>query len=432
VDNKTKQYHRDLTERQAITYLNNMLLASERILSNLTVGDKNAHIDGYIELKEINGDDIGKLEVQVKGKKSIKSPNHPCTIDFLQYCLNQTISPVILILVDISSQKAYWMYMDKLRCQNALTDITNKNQKSTTLQFSIDNYIQNNYTQHCVDKFTKIINDHKVKIDDYDSKCKQNMELTKELIEFNKHKNISIGKTSQIYKEIYIFLDFYNNLLDNDFLALKETIYPNYWKIGFGIYDYLDAAVRFVLYPISYELNDAQIKQFDPNDHIMQEYDNTTIIKGVVHWIENPIKTCPNQYAYQLIKESLINGIFGKLNIQLLIKDFFLATEYLFNFINNCYLNLDLTYGENTYLLSNIKEKIIKIENNFTHNLPAHIKFNNKNFHIGNHTNSFHVDIVKQLIQYLMDLNINEINRVNYFNILNMELIDIIKIRKEF
>ena len=50
----------------------------------------------------------------------------------------------------------------------------------------------------------------------------------------------------------------------------------------------------------------------------------------------------------------------------------------------------------------------------------------------GNHTNSFHVDIVKQLIQYLMDLNINEINRVNYFNILNMELIDIIKIRKEF
>lgn len=428
---RVKQHNRNNVEEEAVKWVNYIFARSGRVFADLKTRDKVAHIDGYLSVIENNGDSIGTLEVQVKGKSAITAATHSFTKPFLEYCLNQTISPVILLLVDISNKKAYWMHMNKVVCQKTLNYIIIHNQKSRALTFNTDNYLCDNFTNHCIDEFTKIINAHKIKINNYDSQVQRKEQLEKEVVELNKNKNIAIGETNLIYKEIHVFLDFYNNLLDNDFYALKENIYPDYWKIGVGFYNYLDTTINFVLYPISFELNDVQIKQFKHIENSTQNYDG--LMKQFINPAENPIKAYPKQYAYELIQQDLISRVSGKLSVRLLLKDFFLATEYLFDFINNCYTTLNLMYGQETYLLTTIEETLINIENNIIKSLPSNILFNKSNFHISaSPLKSFNLGVAKQLIQYLQSINIKDINRDNYFSLLGAAATDIIIIRKKF
>ena len=101
----------------------------------------------------------------------------------------------------------------------------------------------------------------------------------------NLSKNISgkPAKQNPIFRELHIFLDYYNKLLDDDFKTIKTILYPSYWKIGIGIIDYQDKSIIFLLYPIRYELNDTLIKEINSNSKRP-----TNIIKSIGYYYENP------------------------------------------------------------------------------------------------------------------------------------------------
>lgn len=416
--NNYRQHKKDTIEAEAVALLCFMLAKSGQISPNIAKGDKEAHIDGYIKITTSEGRSIGKLEVQVKGvSKEDKSPKYSVKKEFLEYCISNNI-PVILILVYVNSKKAFWMHMDEPKCREFLTNIKNNRTKTKHLSFDDTHYIQEGHTQHCISEFIQILEKQKLKLDNYDIERERRIQLENTLIKLNELNNVAIGKSNKIYREIHNFLDFYNKLLDNDFRVLKESLYPDYWKIGIGLIDYNENVVNYVLYPISFEMNDVQIKQFEQANHsILKSFE---AIKHCAHFTCNPIKLIPQQYAYKLIKDDIIQMVTGQLNIPLIIKDFFLATEHIFDFVNNYYNILNLPYGQSAYTLADIEHSInLKLPVREYFSVYPSLKITN-------------IKIIKELIQYLKNINIHEIKRDNYYVLFNLEQKDIIKTRKIF
>jgi len=126
--------------------------------------------------------------------------------------------------------------------------------------------------------------------------------LSNELSVLKISSNISLGKSNSIYKEIHVFLDYYNHLLDHDFLTLKNLLFPNYWKMGFGIKRYEENSVSFIIYPVSYSINDVLIKDMKDDDSFFSPNQG---LRYVGYNRENPIKNKPKFIAYQLIKRDL-------------------------------------------------------------------------------------------------------------------------------
>ncbi len=417
----TKQ-HNIIVEENAVDNLKIWLRTSKQIIPDIKANDKTAFVDGNIKLLTSGSNTtIGTLEVQVKGtSKSIthsENPVYSVERSFLEHCKSQKL-PIVLIVV-YNNEIAFWMHMDRLKCETYLNKMT-AIQKTITIYFEKTHYIQKNHTTHCVTEFTKILNNQAIILDDYDVKCQRVQQLENAIQELNKYKNTSIGKTSPKYKEIHLFLDCYNNLLDNDFSSLKNAIYPNYWKIGIGICHYSDNAANYVFYPISYELNDVQIKEFEQNDSIMQKYNNETIIQQKVYFSENPIKTRHQQFAYECIKSNLITGVFGKLKIPVLVKDFFLATEFLFDFIDKYHSMIKFQRGQYSYSLT-------EIINSINTYLP-----NTNDICLFPSTETVSINTVTELIQFLQSMDIKEVNRGNYFGLLTFEFNNIISIRQRF
>lgn len=431
--------HNNTVEENAVNHLSIWLRNSKRITPDIKANDKTPFVDGNIKLLDVNGASIiiGTLEVQVKGiLKTISSPpTYSVKRAFLEHCKSQNL-PIILIVV-YNNQKAFWMHMSKLVCNTYLTKMK-ASQKTIMVSFDETYYIQDNYTEHCVEKFINIINSQTLKLDDYECKSKKVEQLESEIRELNRHSNISIGKNSQKYKEIHVFLDFYNNLLDNDFYALKDAIYPNYWKIGVAIHNYQDKSLSLSFYPISYELNDVQIKEFEHKYDIQQSHIediNSYAFRRISRANSriNPIKLHPQQYAYECIKFNLI-GYSNKLQIPLLIKNKSLAVEYLFDFVNNCYNQLNLLYGQSVYLLADIEGKLLEYENNAMsyYNHQKLLLSNGVDVVIGNTISSFHLSEAKQLITYLKEIGVSNISKNDYFSLASPESNDIIIIRKRF
>lgn len=415
VNNRKKQQQKNKVERTGVNTLSNWLDDSGQIIPHLQSNDKTDDIDGTIVLIEDTGETIGTLEVQVKSRSKVPtSPSFGVSKHFLEYCRGHNV-PVILVVV------YFWEYMSKPKC-NELLDMYYKkrNKASITLAFQQANYIDAENTQHCVPEFIKIIENQIIRSNNYDAEYARRVEVEKENAEIrDKYLPAAIGETSIDYKEIHIFLDYYNDLLDNDFFSLKKALYPDYWKIGIGIRVYIDKAASYILYPISFETNDVQIKKIDNEKFGAKESEYFKAIKGYTAFANNPIKLYPKAHAYELIKRDLL-GMGNDLKIQLMIKDFFLATEELFNFINNNYHAFGLQDGQNLYKLDNIKNsidmKFLDVDNLTI--LPSSKRINLK--------------MIRELIQYLKSMGIHDISRDNYYSLFNLENDVLIKTRKNF
>jgi len=321
------------------------ILDIDRAKPDVKFLDKIPNTDGILEIVNTSQIPIGKLDVQIKilEKKNYDNPKYQCQKDFLAYC-ELSILPVLLILVNTETSIAYWHHLDK----STIIDLSKKIKKaSVNLDVKKDNSIQKNNINY-IDKWIEIIESYQEKLYDYDLMKERNEKIHSELNELKNVTNTAIGKTNPIFKEIQTFLDYYNGLLDGDFITVKNILYPNYWKIGFGIYKYLDNSAQFTLYPVSYSLNDVLIKQYNSQD----EFYLQKVLSYIDHNIENPIKKRPNNYAYELIekntKEVLENQPF-------LVKDQFIANEYILAFIDKYHSILGLDYNNSEYSLSDIE-----------------------------------------------------------------------------
>jgi len=334
------------SEIKAVTTFES-ILDIERVKADVKVLDKIPNVDGTLELVNTQQIPIGELKVQIKAleKKNYQNPKYQCQKDFLAYCEN-SILPVLLIVVNTESSIAYWHHIDKSTLL-ALSKKIKGGKESVNLDFDKDNFIQKNSNSY-IDKWIEIIGNYQNKLYDYDLIKKRNEEINLELSEIKKTTNISIGKTDPIFKEIHTFLDYYNGLLDGDFTTIKNILYPNYWKIGCGVYGYLDNSAQFSLYPIAYDLNDVLIKQYNSQD----EFYLQKVFSYFGFNLENPIKKRPKNYAYELIERNTKQVLKRQ---PFLIKDQFLANEYILAFIDKYHTILGLDFSKLEYSISEIE-----------------------------------------------------------------------------
>jgi len=321
------------------------ILNLDRVKPDAKFLDKVPNTDGTVEIVSKTQIPIGKLEIQIKAleEKNYLTPKYQCELDFLSYCEN-SILPVILIVVNIKKKVAYWHHIDEA----TLKDLMERRKKnSVNLNFSDQNIIRKSSNKY-IREWTEIIETYQNKLYDYDKLQERSRIQEKEFEQLKSVTNKAIGKRNPIYVEVHKFLDIYNGLLDTKFETIKNILYPNAWKIGMGIYDYRDHSARFAFYPVSYDLNDVLIKQFNSKD---EDY-VSNIISYIGFYSDNPIKNSPSSYAFKLIQKDTEN-VFEKSTF--LIRHPFVAKEYLLAFIDRFENALGLDKKQDIYQIEAIE-----------------------------------------------------------------------------
>ncbi|MCA9459821.1 MAG: DUF4365 domain-containing protein [Nanoarchaeota archaeon] len=326
------------------------LIDPNRIKPDIKIFDKIPNTDGLIEIVDLEQIPIGKIEIQIKylNPYNYKTPKYQCDKKFLAYC-EGSLLPVLLILVNTKNKIAYWHHIDKKTLISISDSILEK--ESISIHFSKKNFVSKKKHEY-IESWIKIINNQKKKIFDYDKLENRFRQLHEEYSNINKKKLAKKAKENSIFKELHIFLDYYNNLLDGDFKTIKTILYPFYWKIGIGIIEYKETSISFILYPVRYDHNDTLIKEIGTKTRLKKEF-----ISIVGHYYKNPIKTYPKKYSYELIEKNIENSLKQQ---PILPKEKIVAIEYLFAFIDKYYKLLDLDL-KNKYTVTEIHNSL----NNF-------------------------------------------------------------------
>lgn len=327
------------------------ILSAELVKGQITVLDKIPNVDGDLEVTNSSQVPLGKIEVQVKAldKKDVLAPKYQCSREFLSYC-ELSILPVMLIVVDIEAEKAYWIYLDRTE----LDRLSRKIKKDTvSVNVPLGNVIAKNNSSY-VDDWVKIIQDRQLILADYETQKVRVAALLKELETLKAFtKSSLVGETAPFFAEIHKFLDIYNGLLDNEFRTIKQIRYPNFWKIGLGFSEYEDDRLSYILYPIHLTTNDTQIKKID--NGAIELFETILSYNGVNG--SNPIKNRSRQYALELIHKDVIRVLD---NVPLLVLNSFIANEYLIALVDHFHLILGLEQGLLNYEIKKISDGLLK------------------------------------------------------------------------
>lgn len=296
------------------------LLDHEKVKADIKKRDKYPNIDGYIELVDEKRIPIGKLEVQIRKLPDnyTSIPKIQCELSLFSYSEAVTCNPVLLIGVDTTQKKAYWVHIDI----NLISELVKeKDQKTKIISFPNKNIIDGEDTQY-IEEWKNLVNNYKIRIQEYDK-------LKDSYIMLSKNANPALGIAKAEFQSVHIFLDEINRLLDGKFSLIKKRFYPNAWKIGLAYYKYQDNSVSYTLYPIPLDKNDVQIKEVDKKLHEQLEREG---LGFTAHFVENPIKLRPKEYATEIIESKTLKILENKsLNHK---GNEFLAREFIFAFID--------------------------------------------------------------------------------------------------
>ena len=373
------------SENKSVSLFNH-LINHDFIKPNTSTSDKTPNIDGYVTITGKDQIVIGKLEVQIKTLKSedAVSPKYQCKEQLLAYCRESQL-PVLLIVANKKEGIVYWLYMDESIVSDAINRMTGN---SVSISIPIENYIDGKNEDY-IKLWIEIVEKQKEFQRIYPTISKRKEELEKDLELLKKHVNSGVGKVSEDFKEIHIFLDYYNGLLDREFNLVKQIMYPGYWKIGIGLNKYTNSELAYILFPISLLENDVLIKEIRKEDGFDLE---KSFLEGkalifATNSSGNPIKTKPQKYAYELIERDVFYVIKKS---HAFVEDDFFGREYLASFSTKFYpllglenppqqINVnDLLLGLNSIIHILIEKKHSELNANDIINIDSTIKYSNK------------------------------------------------------
>lgn len=222
----------DSAEQDAVNTLKS-LLDSRFIKDDIRSRDKYPNIDGSLELVDEDQVPYGKIDVQVRKLKT-GATKYSCETSLVAYSSVSTL-PVILICVDTVNKIAFWRQLSPLMPEYK------KGQRSFTIYFTeaadaID--LSGTYIQ----KWAEIVKDYQERIGKFPA---LSSEVASKL-------NLN-GVEPQDIKLFQEFIDVVNSLLDNDFPAFKELLFPNVWKLGVGIFSTNDHWISYQIYRVPYK-----------------------------------------------------------------------------------------------------------------------------------------------------------------------------------
>ncbi len=290
----------NFTDVESVSLVQNLLARHKRVLPYLLSIDKRPNIDGRVEVQDERNKLIGPLSVQVKTLPSDHNLQYDCGVVFLAYC--EKVEPCLLLGVDNLTLKVYWLYFDV----QSVREIDYKNNKSTKkVSFKEAQYFDANTTGY-IDEWAKIVENNRQRFQSYDDLRMKTEQLEKLLRNANK----AVGRSSTNFVAIHLFLDELNRRFDTDFPTVKAFLYPQTWKLGMAYACYEPNKLDYTLFPISFDMNDALIKEVDGDlfERLMQEGRGFSY-----HLAGNPIQDKPADYAKEMVKSKVLQLVKMKL-----------------------------------------------------------------------------------------------------------------------
>ena len=123
------------------------LLDHEKVKADIKKRDKYPNIDGYLDLVDEKRIPIGKLEVQIRKLPGnyTSNPKIQCELSLFSYSEAVTCNPVLLIGVDTTQEKAYWVHIAGV----LISDLAKKEgQKTKIILFPNKNIIEGEDTRY--------------------------------------------------------------------------------------------------------------------------------------------------------------------------------------------------------------------------------------------------------------------------------------------
>lgn len=325
-DEETAQFpNTDTAEAKAVNVLKS-LLKTEKVKSEINTRDKLPAEDGALYLVDENNSITGKLTVQVKKLPSeySGSPKKQFDLVALNHFVND-FAPFLIIVVDIDNEVAYWEHID----DQFMDDLDlEEGQKSKVIHFEREKRIDGedeSYIRH----WQRIVDNRREKLyfsEDYKEAYK----------DLRQRANPAVGQEEEFFEQIYLFLDEYDELIQNDIPVINHQLYADARNIGLAYQKYTDKELRYGLYPIPANRNDVQIKTVD--GPVLDELEEATVSRG--HYDGNPIESRPTEYAKEVAHSKLENLFEQKGLIHTV--DEFLAREFIFDFIDDFHVPLGL------------------------------------------------------------------------------------------
>lgn len=313
-------------DEEAIAFASYILSSHKRVMPKLDSQDKWPNIDGFLDVQGEDGRQVGKLEAQVKTLPLKHNLKFVCSTALLAYAEEVAIPPVLLLAVDLTAKKIYWMHLSR---QYVRSLNYRKNKDTKTIDLIRSQYFDGTIKSY-IDDWIGIILDYKIKFREYEEN-KDNYDLLLSV------SNEAIGQTDDNIIPIHQFLDKLNHLLDYDFNIVKKIWYPKHWKVGIAIYESKPSSISYALYPIPFNKNDVQIKKVNK---VLHEQLQTQADFFSVYIQQNPILKNPGEHAYELIEEKIEKTL--EYRILDHAADSNLATEFIFSFIDKFHKQLGL------------------------------------------------------------------------------------------
>lgn len=259
-------------------------LDNSHLEHDIKTGDKYPNHDGFIEIFE-NNDPVGRITVQVKKlpDRNIAEPKKQFEVSTLRYS-DRIDDPFILIVVDIINEIGYWKEIPWRYVENEGIGA----QKTRVIHFSNEFQIDGNSSDY-IDKWKQITDLNHRRIKNYD-RFKKLQEIA----------NPAIGDQRSEFQNIHKFLDSLNSLFHNEFSVIREQMYPELWQAGYANIHFGEDVVRYGVFHIQQDENDAQIKDVSEDeaedifDSIGAEWEF-----GATVW--NPIRDYPREWAYSTV-----------------------------------------------------------------------------------------------------------------------------------
>jgi hypothetical protein len=286
-----------IAEKKSVDILTSIL--DPRLFKpQLVILDTRPNIDGCIELTMENGDPKAKFDVQVKTlRKNYRTPSFSCDEGFLSYC-NNSVTPVLLIAVDHKKLIAFWLHINR----ELVNSITRKpGQKTYALRFPAENVITKD-DNSCHQKWLRIHRELNEIITNANFKQEQLKEAEAKAGLLVK---LGIGapeERNEAFREIHVFLDYYNGLLDHEFEVVKKLFYPDVWKMGIAYAEYGERHSQFCFIPTYWDANGTLIRKYAKSDEIFQHNDDISV---TTYYQENPIKKRPQDFALERIEDDI-------------------------------------------------------------------------------------------------------------------------------
>ncbi|MBD5116833.1 MAG: DUF4365 domain-containing protein [Ruminococcaceae bacterium] len=209
-------------ESKAVTFLKETLESQKSIKTFFGENDKTPNHDGFFELVDeklvprkqfiVQIKKTNELVPKAKGKNNGKYVYRLKT-NFLEYVKQKvTESPAIYFIVDIEEKRIFWLYLS----DEVLMNMDFESHRTISYAFSEQNILSD------ISSFTT--------------------ELKNIVMQRNK---LFLNKTEEEITEMQDAADYINQLLDHDLKLIKESVFPNLWRLGIKCSDSPGVSIGF-------------------------------------------------------------------------------------------------------------------------------------------------------------------------------------------